>query len=53
VAPETGKGDSEIPSPDEAFAILRNEARIDIPETLGEADGPLSVAELRDAVGIR
>lgn len=40
-------------APDEAFSALGNETRIQILQTLGEADGSLSFTELRDRVGIR
>lgn len=39
--------------PDKAFAVVGNETRIQILQTLGEADTPLSFTELRDRVGIR
>lgn len=39
--------------PDEAFAVLGNETRIGILQSLGEADEPLSFSELRDRVGTR
>ena len=48
--------DADGPSmvaPDEAFSVLGNETRIDILQTLGDAEGPLSFTELRDRVGIR
>jgi len=40
-------------SPDDAFAVLGNETRMEILRTLGEADGALSFSELRDRVGMR
>lgn len=40
-------------APDDAFAALGNETRIEILQTLAESDTPLSFSELRDAVGIR
>ncbi len=43
--------DSTLP-PDDAFALLGNETRMDILRTLGSADGPLGFSELRDAVGV-
>ncbi|MFB6206666.1 MAG: ArsR/SmtB family transcription factor, partial [Haloglomus sp.] len=46
-------GEPTALSPDEAFGVLGNETRIQILQTLGEADGPLSFTELRDRVGIR
>lgn len=39
--------------PDDAFAVLGNETRMDILQTLGDADGQLSFSELRDRVGMR
>lgn len=44
---------STVLSPDDAFATLGNETRMDILQTLGEADGPLAFSELRDRVGVR
>lgn len=40
-------------TPDDAFAVLGNETRIDILRTLGESDEPLSFSALRDRVGVR
>ena len=40
-------------APDEAFALLGNEMRMEILQVLGEADGPMTFTELRDRVGIR
>jgi len=40
-------------SPDNAFAVLGNETRMEILQTLGKADGALSFSELRDRVGMR
>lgn len=37
---------------DGAFAVLGNETRIRILDTLGVAEGPLSFSELRDRVGV-
>lgn len=45
-------GDSRL-SPDDAFAALGNEVRIEILKTLADADEPMSFSELRDAVGVR
>jgi len=45
--------DATTLSPDDAFAVLGNETRMDILRTLGEADDPLSFSELRDGVGMR
>lgn len=39
-------------SPDAAFTVLGNETRIEILQTLGEADGTLSFTTLRDRVGV-
>lgn len=44
--------DSTLP-PDEAFAVLGNETRIQILQSLGEADEPMGFTELRDRVGMR
>lgn len=40
-------------SPDAAFSVLGDETRMQIVQTLGEADGPLQFTELRDRVGLR
>lgn len=53
MARETDGRETTVLSPDEAFSVLGNETRIQILQTLGEADGPLSFTELRDRVGIR
>lgn len=45
--------DREELAPDQAFAVLGNETRIQILQTLGAADGALSFSELRDRVGVR
>lgn len=37
-------------APDEAFAVLGNETRLEILQTLGGADGPLSFSEVYDRV---
>lgn len=50
---ESHAEDSTALAPDAAFKLLGNETRMDILQTLGEADGPLSFTELRDRVGIR
>jgi len=39
--------------PDDAFAVLGNETRMEILRALGEADGPLSFSQLRERVGMR
>lgn len=50
-------GQSEPPrqllSPDKAFAVLGNHTRIEILQTLADANEPLSFSELRNRVGIR
>lgn len=38
--------------PDDAFAVLGNETRMEILQTLAEADGPLSFSQLRERVGV-
>ena len=43
----------ETLAPDEAFAVLGDETRIEILQVLGKSDDPLSFTALRDAVGIR
>lgn len=43
----------ETLSPDEAFAVLGNETRVEILQALGESDDPMSFTALRDAVGLR
>lgn len=48
----THDGDPRL-SPDDAFAALGSEVRIEILQTLGDADEPLSFSELRDSVGVR
>lgn len=40
-------------APDGAFAVLGNETRVQILQTLGETAEPLSFTELRDRVGVR
>lgn len=40
-------------SPDDAFGVLGNDIRVQILQTLGEAQEPLSFTELRDRIGIR
>ncbi|MFD1515267.1 winged helix-turn-helix domain-containing protein [Halomarina rubra] len=39
--------------PDEVFAVLGNETRVDILRAFVDADGPLTFSELREAVGMR
>jgi len=45
-------GTSTLP-PDDAFAVLGNETRMEILRALGDADGPLPFSELHDRVGTR
>lgn len=45
--------DATTLSPDDAFAVLGNETRMEILQMLGEADGELSFSELLDRVGLR
>lgn len=45
--------DSTHLSPDDAFAALGDDTRMDILQVLGEADEPLAFSELRDRVGMR
>ncbi|GAB7014056.1 DUF7351 domain-containing protein [Halolamina salina] len=40
-------------SPDDAFATLGNEIRLEIIQQLGDADGPRSFSDLHDAVDVR
>lgn len=47
---DTPPGESTVLSPDEAFALLGDEARLQILQTLGEADEPLAYSELFDRV---
>lgn len=49
---ETGAGQPAGMKPDEAFALLGNETRVEILRELAAADGPLSFTDLRDRVGI-
>jgi hypothetical protein len=44
-------GDPAGLSPDEAFAVLGNETRLAILQTLGNADTPLAFSELYDRIG--
>lgn len=50
MASETGEGAVETLSPDEAFSVLGNEARLEVLRTLAAADGPLTYATLYDRV---
>ncbi|PSQ07990.1 transcriptional regulator, partial [Halobacteriales archaeon QS_5_68_33] len=47
---DTGEPEHSTLSPDEAFAALGNEARLEILRTLGASDGPLTYAELYERV---
>lgn len=49
----SNRADTTTLSPDDAFAVLGNETRMEILQTLGEADVPLSFSDLRDRVGMR
>lgn len=40
-------------TPDDAFALLGNETRMGILQSLGHADDPLTFSDLRDEVGMR
>lgn len=46
MANNTESGDSTVLSPGEAFAVLGDETRLQILQTLGEADEPLAYSEL-------
>jgi len=48
---QSNEVDESALSPDDAFAVLGDETRIEILQTLGEADAPLSFSELREHVG--
>lgn len=52
MATEADEDDTSL-SPDDAFAVLGNETRMDILQTLGDADEALAFSELRDRVGVR
>lgn len=47
---DTGPGEATTLSPDEAFSVLGNEARLQILQTLGAADDSLAFSELYDRV---
>jgi DNA-binding transcriptional ArsR family regulator len=49
---DTGETSTRL-SPDDAFAVLGNETRMDILQALGKADGPVAFSELRERVGVR
>jgi ribosomal protein S27AE len=53
VSTGSDESDPETLSPDEAFAVLGNDTRMEILQALVAADGPLSFSEPRDAVGMR
>lgn len=40
-------------APDEAFAVLGNETRMEILQALGEGDAPIPFSELRERIGVR
>lgn len=46
------EGEATKLPPDEAFSVLGNETRLQILQTLGDADDPLAFTDLRDRVGI-
>ncbi len=45
--------ETTTPSPDDAFAVLGNETRMEILRALGDAEDPLPFSELHDRVGTR
>jgi hypothetical protein len=45
-------GDTPL-TPDEAFAVVGNETRLEILRSLSDADGPVSFSDLREHVGMR
>jgi DNA-binding transcriptional ArsR family regulator len=45
--------ETTTPSPDDAFAVLGNETRMEILRALGDADDPLPFSDLHDRVGTR
>lgn len=51
MATETADEDTTL-SPDDAFAVLGNETRMDILQTLAEAEDPIPFSELRERVGV-
>lgn len=51
--PDVDEADSTTLSPDDAFAALGNETRIQILQTLGQIDDPLGYSELLDRVEMR
>ena len=48
---DTNDAEPDGLSPDEAFAVLGDETRLTILQTLGNADTPLAFSELRDRIG--
>lgn len=53
MASAAGGDEQSVLSPDAAFKALGNETRMEILQTLGRADDPLSFSQLRNRVGIR
>lgn len=53
MTPGADGGAAPGPSPDDAFAILGNEMRIQVLQALGETDDPLSFTKLRNRIGVR
>lgn len=51
MTPGADETDASTLAPDEAFAVLGNETRIQILQYLGEADGRLTFSELRERLG--
>lgn len=51
--PDANEGGSTTLSPDAAFAALGNETRMEILQTLGDADGQLTFSELYDRSDVR
>lgn len=48
---DPGEADGTL-SPDQAFAVLGNETRMEVLQLLGDAGGPLSFSALREGVGV-
>jgi DNA-binding transcriptional ArsR family regulator len=46
MATDPGPEGGTMPAPEEAFAVLGNEIRLEILQRLGEADEPLAYSEL-------
>lgn len=53
MAPDSDGAEVTTLAPDDAFAVLGNESRMDILQTLAESDDTLSFSELRERIGIR